>query len=44
MSSGTSDSDADGRLLDEDGYSGASTDSDQGGKSVTLEEIYDDGS
>ena len=41
--SGTSDSDADGWSLDEDGYSDASTESDQGGKSVTLEELYDDG-
>ena len=41
--SGTSDSDADGRLLDEDGYSDASTNSDQGEKSVTLEKLYGDG-
>ena len=34
--SGTSDSDA-------DGYSDASADSCLGGKSVTLEELYDDG-
>ena len=41
--SGTSDSDADGWLIYEDGYSDTSADSSPGGGSATLEDLYDDG-
>ena len=42
--SGTSESDADGRLIDEDGDSYTSSDYSPGGEeSATLEELYDDG-
>ena len=41
--SGTSDSDADGQLIDEDGDSDTSSDYSPDGESATLEELYDDG-
>ena len=41
--SGTSDSDADEQLIDEDGYSDTSADYSPGGKRATLEELYGDG-
>ena len=41
--SGTSDSDADGQLIDEDGDSDTSSDYSPGGERATLEELYDDG-
>ena len=41
--SGTLDSDADGRLIYEDGYSNTSADSSLGGGSATLEDLYDYG-
>ena len=41
--SGTSDSVADGQLIDEDGDGDTSSDYSPGGESATLEELYDDG-